>query len=127
MIWPFEDDRLGSSDEEFGRLSIQAQWQFVAYLNKVERKLIDRRFLATFWNFRGVELFQCAVGDEFIVISVEDIFEGKAILLNEAKVMLMFAGRHGQSAKAGPAHWDGQDYAAFKAGILHHRCLVTFV
>jgi hypothetical protein len=119
-IVSFEDDTFGSASAEFRSIPVNYATKFFLYLGEVQSKQVNHRRLKPFYTYRGVECF-LATYDEFItVFSVECDRDG------DLKITVMFAGERGQPARCGPFLWDGWDYDALRAEVIHPRAAVWF-
>jgi hypothetical protein len=119
-IVTFEDNVLGSTCDELEALGRDFAEYVLRYLQDVFSGKIDHRGFMPFTSYLGVEMFLAQVGNRFIVFAVE------MDDMNDLKISIMFAGQHGVAVTIGALSWDGFNYAALKAGIIHARAKVWF-
>jgi len=116
----FEDPHLGSASVELEALGLAFIELALVHCQEILRGTIDHRRLLPFTTYNGVEMFQAMVANDFIVFSVEQD------QMNDLKITIMFAGRHGQAATAGLGRWNGDNYQELKANIILPRAIAWF-
>ncbi|MBV8850684.1 MAG: hypothetical protein JOZ16_14000 [Methylobacteriaceae bacterium] len=99
---------------------MDAALDMLRHCQRVESGQLDFRTLAVFATYGGVEMFQAAIGKNFVIYAVEVDPAG------DLKVTIMFAGQHGIPLRSSTFVWNGTDYPALASSLIAARAAAWF-